>query len=348
MKSLLDDMKLIDKNLESEKSELQNKRIFLTGGTGFIGKWLLHFFKYLDKHCEYNISVSVLTRDAKKFRTSQSDLLEGFEVSLIEGDVLTPITSDEEFDYVIHGATDASAYLTENFPLKMFETVVIGTKNTLDFAVRCRAKKFLHMSSGAVYGNQPYDLEKVAEDYIGAPIPTDVKATYAEAKRASEMLCAIYAKTHNLNFSVARIFAILGPMLSLDIHFAAGNFLRDAMGKRKIIIKGNGLPIRSYIYPTDLVEGLLKILLKGTSGKAYNVGSEEGISIKHLASLVSRVLNSSAGVEILGREDSGWNLGRYVPSTKLIEDELGFTRNVTLEECILKTAVWNGWKREVI
>jgi dTDP-glucose 4,6-dehydratase len=186
-------------------------------------------------------------------------------------------------------------------------------------------------------------MENVPEGWIGAPNCVDPRAAYAEGKRAAEMLCAIYQKQFGLHISIARIFALLGPYLSLDIHFAAGNFIRDAMQGKRIVVKGNGLPCRSYLYASDLTTWLWHMLVKGEAGKPYNVGSNESVSVRDLAARVSHVLEN-VGYDVLGAQDKGWNLGRYVPDTALIEKDLGLKRTVTLDEAIRRTAIWNGWK----
>jgi dTDP-glucose 4,6-dehydratase len=103
------------------------------------------------------------------------------------------------------------------------------------------------------------------------------------------------------------------------------------------------MPCRSYLYASDLTVALWHLLVRGDPCKPYNVGSSEGISIKELAEKVSSVLGGG-NPRILGSEDIGWNPGRYVPSTSLIESELNLKRTVSLEQAILRTAIWNGWK----
>jgi dTDP-glucose 4,6-dehydratase len=201
----------------------------------------------------------------------------------------------------------------------------------------------LFLSSGAVYGNQPWELARVPEDYRGAPDCLDPRATYAEAKRAAEMLCAIYGKQFGLTVSIARIFALLGPYLPLDIHFAAGNFIRDAMAGRAVVVKGNGLPERSYLYASDLTVMLWHLLAKGRASEPYNLGSDESISVRDLAALVARTLGTGE-FTVLGAADKGWNQGRYVPDTSKIARDFGLQRTVSLEAAVRRTALWNGWK----
>ena len=135
---------------------------------------------------------------------------------------------------------------------------------------------------------------------------------------------------------------LYGPLLDLDIHFAAGNFIRDAMASRPIRVEGAGQAVRSYLYAADLTTWLWALLLRGPRGAAFNVGSEESVSIADLARRTAALLGGP-GVEILGRPDPGWNPGRYVPATAAIRAALDLTPTVGLDEAIRRTALSNGW-----
>ena len=329
-------------------SSLNGSRIFLTGGTGFIGCWLLESIRNANIKMGLEIEVTILTRNFNAFSKKAPHLVSHKSFSFFEGQVSDFSSPAGAYSHVIHAATDASADLNENNPTAMFNTIIDGTRRTLDFAFEKCVEKVLFLSSGAIYGQQPSSLERIAENWLGGPSPIDSRACYAEAKRGAEMLCAIYGKQYGLNISIARIFALLGPYLSLDIHFAAGNFINDAMSGRKIIVKGNGLPSRSYLYASDLTIWLLHILINARSNTAYNVGSDEPITIAELAKKTAGLLSNSS-YKILGEGDKGWNLGRYVPDTRLIFNDFGLERTVSLENAILWTAMWNGWQgREIL
>lgn len=323
---------------------LSGARIFITGGTGFIGCWMLETLRYANERLGLGIHATVLTRNPDGFRRKAPHLADYSSFTLMAGDVCNFVSPAGGYTHLIHAATDASADLNENNPLKMFDTVLLGTQRALSFAVEKRISRTLYLSSGAVYGQQPWEMERVPETWIGAPSCVDARAAYAEGKRAAEMLCAIHQKQFGLNISIARIFALLGPFLSLDTHFAAGNFIRDAMQGKRIVIKGNGLPCRSYLYVSDLTVWLWHLLVRGEPGVPYNVGSDDGVSVKDLAAKVSDVLGGD-GFDVLGAHDKGWNLGRYVPDTTLIGKSLGLYRTVELDEAVRRTAVWNGWRK---
>lgn len=319
---------------------LAGARIFMTGGTGFIGRWMLEALRDADQRLGLGIDLVILSRDPAAFATKAPHLANHFR--MLAGDVLDHRSAKGPFTHVIHAATDASAALNRDDPRRMFDTIVSGTRSALDLAVENNAR-LLFLSSGAVYGVQPWDLTHVGEDWMGGPAPRDPRSAYGEGKRAAEMLCAIYGKQFGLNVVNARIFALLGPLLSLDIHFAAGNFIRDALAGRKLVIEGDGRAVRSYLYAADLTAWLWTLLIAGQPGAAYNMGSEDAISIADLAHRIDALLGGG-GVEILGKPDPGWNAGRYVPSTALIRRELGVAPTVDLDEAIRRTAIWNGWK----
>ncbi len=323
--------------------KLQGAQLFITGGTGFIGCWLLESLRYADKYHNLGVQATILTRDAHAFAIKAPHLANYSGFHFINGDVRNFEKPSGRFTHLIHAATDASADLNENYPLQMFDTVVEGTRRALDFAVENAVDRVLFLSSGAVYGQQPWEMERVTESWTGAPSCVDPRASYAEGKRAAEMLCALYGKQFGLKIAIARVFALLGPYLSLDIHFAAGNFIRDAIQGKQIIVKGNGLPCRSYLYASDLTVWLWHMLVRAEPGKPYNVGSDESVSIRELAEKVSDTLGN-VGYKVLGAPDIGWNLGRYVPETSLIHRDLGLHKTVPLDEAILRTALWHQWK----
>jgi len=336
------DLEAINAALAADWPKLAGKRIFMTGGTGFIGRWMLRALADANTRFALGVQIDVLTRDADAFAKRDAPLAAAPGFRFIRGDVLSMEPAGERYDFVLHAATDASADLNDSDPLRMFDTIVEGTRRTLDFAVAAKAERFFFFSSGAVYGAQPWDVTHVPETYAGAPNLTSHRSAYGEGKRAAEMLCTIYARQHGLDAINARIFALLGPLLSLDIHFAAGNFIRDAMAGRKITVEGAGKAVRSYLYAADLTAWLWAMLVRAPAGAIYNVGSEESVSIAELADRIARLLRAP-GVEILGQQDPGWNPGRYVPSTEKIRNELGVAPTVGLDEAIVRTARWNGW-----
>jgi dTDP-glucose 4,6-dehydratase len=221
----------------------------------------------------------------------------------------------------------------------MFDTIIEGTRRVLELAAERGATRFLFTSSGAVYGRQPTGLTHIPEDYPGAPQSAAVESAYAEGKRAAETLCALHASAA-MRPTIARCFAFLGPYLPLNAHFAAGNFIGDALGGGPVRINGNGTPFRSYMYPTDLTVWLWTILLRGIPLRPYNVGSEQAVTVASLASLVAASATPSLAIDMKVQSESELGI-RYVPSTARARSELGLEQTISLEQAVSRTLAWH-------
>ena len=333
-----DDLEHILEHTEELWKSQRNERLFITGGTGFFGRWLLESLIRANERFDARISAVVLTRDAAAFRRDMPSLASNPAIAFHEGDLARFTFPDGGFSHVLHmGTTTSLATFRNETPLAKFENIVIGTQRTLDFAVKCRAGKFLLTSSGAVYGSQPGDVSHIPDDYPGGPEPTNPAAAVGHSKRAAEFLTAAYGQQHRLDVTIARCFSFVGRHLPLDMHYAIGNFMRDALNGGPVDVRGDGTQVRSYLYAADLVIWLLTILLKGTPGRAYNVGSEEDVTIADLAQRVARSVQPPAAVRVAGLPPLFPRPDRYVPSTERARTELGLKTLIGLDEAIART-----------
>ena len=326
--------------------EVRGQRLFLTGGTGFFGCWLVESFCHANREMGLGAQVTVLTRDAEKFRAKCPHLANDAAVELHTGDVRDFEFPAGEFEYVIHAATEASAKQAAEEPLEMLSTILAGTERTLKFAAQCGARKFLLTSSGAVYGKQPAEMTHVPESYAGAPDPVDAASVYAEGKRASELMCALYQKTAvakgvEFEAKIARCWAFCGAHLPLDAHFAIGNFIGDVLAGRDILIGGDGTPRRSYLYAADLAAWLWTILFRGPALVPINVGSAHDVSIRELAEVVAKTLAPKTAIRVAKQAVPGAAPARYVPDVTRAEKMLGLRERVGLEEGVRRTAAWH-------
>lgn len=332
-----DDLQFIFTRLAPLFEGLRGSRIFLTGGTGFIGRWLLESLLDAETRLGLGLTLTVLTRDPEAFRLKAPHLATHAAVRLLAGDVRDFRADGLRADWLIHGATDASAALNAENGLLMLDTIVTGTRRTLEFAREAGARRVLLLSSGLIYGKQPSELTHVDEEFTGGPAPTDPSVAYAEGKRLAEQMGVLYGRQYGLEVVIARCFAFLGPYLPLDRHFAAGNFLRDALAGGPIRIGGDGTPFRSYLYAAELVVWLLTLLMRGEPGRAYNVGAERAVTIAELAGAIAAALAPSPAVTIATPPRAGVPASRYVPSTARARRELGLEESVTLEDAIART-----------
>lgn len=321
--------------------DLRGKRLFLTGGTGFLGCWLLESLLWADAALGLGVEVTILSRSPAAFAVKQPHLASHPAVHLHEGDTRTFAFPPGEFTHIIHAATDASAALNADHPLLMIETITQGTKQALEFARQCNCRRFLLVSSGGVYGRQPPELARLPEDYGGAPDTGSPRAAYGEGKRLAELYAAIYAEKYGLETVTARGFAFVGPFLPLDKHFAVGNFIRDGLRGGPIAVGGDGTPVRSYLYGADLAIWLWTILLRGRPGRAYNVGSEDAITIEALAHTVAGQFAPFLRVQVARQPPPNQPPERYVPSTARARQELGLEAWIGLEEALRRTIEWS-------
>lgn len=317
---------------------LAHRRLFVTGGTGFVGKWLLATLIDADRRLALGCRVTVLSRDPDAFTVAAPHLARAPRVDIVRGDVRDFEFPAGRFDVVIHAATDVIA---QNTPSGTFATCVEGTRRVLDFAVHVGATNFLLVSSGAIYGRQPPGISRVPETHAGAPDPLLQASAYGEGKRVSEWLTCARATESGLRVTIARCFAFVGPYLPLDKQFAIGNFLRAAMAGEEIVIQGDGTPYRSYLHAADMAAWIWAVLLRGQPGAAYNVGGEEALSIADLGQRVVRILGSTSKVHTLKRATADCEPERYVPDVSRARTELDLPAPIPLDEALLRTARWH-------
>lgn len=336
---LRDDLNACLSRTKSLWEELRGQQVFLTGATGFFGCWLLETLLWANRQLHLDARVTILTRNPETLRQKAPYLLGDPAVAVLVGDVRTFPFPPGNFSHTIHAATESSVELNQERPMVMFDTIVEGTRHCLDFALAANTQKFLFLSSGAVYGTQPANVDHVCEESLTSPDPLNAASAYGEGKRAAELLCAMASRGTGLEAKIARCFAFVGPYMKLDAHFAIGNFIRDQLRGTTIRVSGDGRPLRSYMYAGELMVWLWTILFRGTPLRAYNVGSEQAVSIRELAHAVSDALTPRVDVEILGAPGSG-PAPRYVPSTARAQRELGLSCEIPLQEAIRRTQRW--------
>lgn len=331
------DLEDICKQTESLWHPAKGCRFFMTGGTGFFGKWLLESFHFINQALSLDATLVILSRDPERFLKQHPYLLKYEDIQWLQGDI-TSFQLEKEgrsFDYVIHGATQASAALNQSQPLVMFRTIVQGTEHLLEQVKTHPLKGLLYLSSGAVYGCQPDAINEIEESFCGsAPALSLATSAYGEGKRAAELLCHLYHQSYQMPVKIARCFAFVGPYLPLDQHFAIGNFIRNAILAEPITLTGDGSAVRSYLYVADLCVWLWTILLAGPVAQTFNVGSDQAISIRELAKLVGERgghIKERSAVAQLG------NATRYVPSIALAKKMLGLTVSTPLSKAIDQT-----------
>ena len=325
-----------------DTGELRGASIFITGATGFFGRWLLELLAFANDAQNLQLTVHALSRDPRAFALRAPELAAHPMLRWVAGDVkdlrALPFSS---LTHVFHLAAETDARLYAEDPVAETMTIVDGTRHVARLARVCGAARVLYASSGAVYGPQPTNVLHVSEDERLAPEPTSRSPgeAYGQAKRFAEsVFCLEAARTGSpFSVSIARGFAFSGAHLPIDRHFAIGNFVRDAHARKPVIVGGDGTPLRSYLDASDLARWLVAMLVRGAPHRAYNVGSEEAVSIVDLAREAAAFTGSA--VEVMGRPTGAMGEAppsRYLPSTKRAESELGLGPTVSRHESLAR------------
>lgn len=297
------------------------KSLLIIGGTGFFGKSILDSFKR-GLLSEFNISkIIILARNIDKFKLEFPELIiDGVE--LIKGDI-SIINSLPETEFVIHAATSTKMNeYNHNSNGSGKNNIEKSVTNFCRLASIYNAKsKILYCSSGAVYGKQPLNIEKLDECF---PFQDDLsglsieKKNYCLGKRFAETEVFNLGKL-GLSVSIARCFAFFGKYLPKDEHFAYGNFIANAENGENIIVKTNGIIYRSYMYADDLVISLMKILFDSNPCcPIYNVGSDNPEKLHEVAQKIAK----KYGVKCDFKIDNNLILDRYIPNTNKLKSLL--------------------------
>jgi dTDP-glucose 4,6-dehydratase len=323
----------------------EKQNLLITGGTGFFGKWLLETLQFARETGRIRFGhIFVLSRDPDSFTKSYPHL-QNFE--FIQGDVRSFKFPNKKIHGLIHGATSASAKLNSENPQEMFDTIVEGTRRSILCAKESPGCRFLMLSSGAVYGKKNLGDGPSGEEDFNCSDRSKLNDAYADGKREAERLTV--SQDFNGSTVIARCFAFVGPYLPLREHFAIGNFIANVLDGEEIVIKGDGSPRRTYLYPSELVSWLFAVFSRGQQNRPYNVGAKTIVSIEEVATLVSKEavkqdLNQ-VPIRILQKPKDLGSVPCYAPNTERAEIELGLRCKISLEDAIGRTVKYHLEKR---
>jgi nucleoside-diphosphate-sugar epimerase len=287
-------------------------KLFILGGTGFFGKSIIDSFQR-GLLAPYGVDrLLVGARNIERFQSEFPELID-YRIELVKMDV-SAAADLPHADIVIHAAasTDAGDYKANPNGEKI--NIEQSTTNYCQLAQRYhRASKIVYCSSGAVYGQQPENLEKIDEDFQPQDVSNliEYKREYALGKRNAEKEI-IKLGSLGLNVSIARCFAFHGKYLPRDQHFAYGNFIGAAERSEAIEVKASHRVVRSYMHADDLVDSLMKIALQSSPQcPVFNVGSDKAIEIRDLANQIGQQYNVPVNIAPITSD----KIDRYVPNT---------------------------------
>jgi nucleoside-diphosphate-sugar epimerase len=359
---LADDLAFVLRDSEPLWHELDGAHVLITGGTGFVGCWLLEAALWAREQFHLDLRIDVLARHPERLAAVAPHLAAAPGLRLVRGDIrhgdlpasaasaiaaggkAVGIDHRAHYTHVIHAATETNVALDNPPPLAAFDASVMGTRHVLDLCQREAVAHFLLISSGAVYGRSHTLQRPVHEDDPLAPVRGDLTGAYALGKAAAEFLALAAGHEGGFAAVAARCFSFIGPYQPFGSGFAAGNFIRDALEARSILIKGDGTPLRSYLYGADMAHWLWTMLLRGRHGEIYNVGADQPVSIGELASHIARevaaVLPLAEQPVVIAGKPTGQPAERFVPDVRRAHERLGLALVTPLDRAIRQTALW--------
>ena len=321
---------------------LQGECLLITGGTGFIGVWLTELLAFLNDRHRLDAHVILLSSQAHTLSARAPHLVHRPDVTLIQQDVRRVMELPDEVGWIIHAAGTPDNRQHASDPLRVMQVIANGTASVLEATTRLPdLKKFMNISSGLVYGAQPWDMAGIPEESFYGLDCCSLAAAYPEAKRFAETLCAAYRNQHRLPIVNARPFAFIGPYQLLDRPWAINNFIRDALQGGSIRIQGDGETVRSYMYASDMAWWLLHILVQGTVGLSYNLGSPHAVTLARLAEMIASDFLVRPRVLLGVSSDQHPRRSRFVPDVSLAQNTLGLKQTVDLETAIRRTILWH-------
>ncbi|MES2264496.1 MAG: NAD(P)-dependent oxidoreductase [Pseudomonadota bacterium] len=322
------------------RAALTRQHIAVTGGTGFLGSWIAEMVAALNDQYHLGITLDLYARNISEWPHKYPHLAGRRDIRLRSQDVRSSFEFAKETNYVIHAAGIPNNRVHASDPLRVHQTTVAGIGNALEAASQLDGlRRFLNVSSCLVAGTPQRPGALGEHDYF--PLPAgQLHTVYADAKRAAEMVAAIYRSQYRLPLSTIRPFTLTGAYQELDRPWAINNFLRDVLTSGDIRIHGDGSARRSYLYGSDAAWWCLAALVKGTDGAVYNLGSATPVTHNELVKLIGERVAPRPRVTLNTLPNRQHRDDDLYPELGATEHALGVRQTCPLEQTIDKTYRW--------
>ncbi len=313
---------------------LKNKRVFITGGAGFIGS------AAAGRLVEDNqiVAYDNLRRNSLKNRSFKDHPnLKLMECDILDQPGLSEVISAFDPTHIIHCAAIAGIDTVIKSPVTTLEVNMLGTANVLRAAGALKAvERVVCFSTSEVFGQTAFQSDEQSQAVIGS-VGT-ARWTYAVSKLTVEHLAIAYFKEHGMPTTVLRPFNVYGPGQVGE--GALSTFIKRALRDETIQIHGNGTQIRAWCYVDDMVCGVMVALEHPRAvGETFNLGNQRAvITIYGLANTVVRVLDSKSKIEFILKEYTDVEL--RVPNVNKAKEYLGFEVEIDLDEGIARTGAY--------
>jgi len=339
---LKEDMDFVVNAPNIKWEEFKNQTVLITGANGFLPAYMVETLLYLNETYQLGIRILALVRNMEKARLRFCHHLENKALVFICQDVSEPLVIDEDINYIVHAASQASPKYYGADPVGTLKANVLGTYHMLELARLKKVKSFLFFSSNEIYGSVPVEQNPQNEETKGYLDPCAVRSCYAESKRMGENMCVSWNHQFGVKTKIVRIFHSFGPGISLDDGRVFGDFVKSVVDGKDIELNSDGSALRAFCYVSDATRAFFTILLKGDDGSAYNMGNPYNeLTIKELAGMLiemypEKAMNLKMNVP---RNQEGYirsSLSRGLPDISKIQ-KLGWNPQISVQEAFKRT-----------
>ncbi len=276
------DIESIINNTSEIINFFDGKKILLTGGNGFLGKYFIEIFSKYNLILENPINLTVFDNTFKLNEKKKN-------IHLIKKDVSLPFSSNKKYDIIIHAAGIASPFYYRKKPIDTIEVTIQGIKNCLDLAKKNKSK-LIYFSTSEIYGNPSKSNIPTKENFNGNVSSMGPRSCYDESKRLGETFCYIYKNYYNIHTNIIRPFNVYGPGMKQKDYRIFPNFVSSILKNETLKIYGSGKQTRTYCYITDAIEGFMRVIALGKSGEAYNIGNNKPeISVNKIFNIFQKI-----------------------------------------------------------
>lgn len=327
---------------ELDLEPFREKTFFVTGATGLVGSLILRFLVYANGQLDLDLKLLALVRNKEKAQRLYAEYkatpLKFVVTELGYGD----LHLSEKVDYVIHAAAVTASKQMIADPVGTIRTAIWGTDEVLQEAVRNKAEAMVYLSSMEVYG-QPAITGQTTEKDLGYVDLTNIRSSYPEGKRMSELMCNAYAEQYGLRVMSARLAQVFGAGVLPGENRVFAQFARSAMNGENIVLHTTGQSEGNYVYATDAIKAILILLQKGETKQAYNVANEDShMTIKEMAEMIVDTFGVPGAQVVIDipKENMGYapDVKMWLSSQKL--QQLGWRPIVNLKDSYARLIQW--------
>ena len=308
-------------------------RVVITGAAGFIGSHLAETL--LDRGYSVVGVDNLLTGDLANIAH-----LAGRDFLFIKHDVTNFIYVDGPVDYVLHWASPASPIDYLELPIQTLKVGALGTHKALGLA-KAKGARFVIASTSEVYGDPL--VHPQTEGYWGNVNPIGPRGVYDEAKRFAEAMTVAYHRYHGVDTKIVRIFNTYGPRMRVKDGRAVPNFISQALRGEDVTVYGDGHQTRSLCYISDLVDGVIRLMLSDAHGP-INIGNPTELTIEEIARTIMRMTGSTSRIVHKALPEDDPKVRR--PDITLAKAVLGWEPNVPLADGLGRTIAYFRTKLE--